>query len=437
MRVYILLLFLIVIVSCDTGNTIDAPSESYFVKFYGEDGDHQGVDFVVNGDGSFVLVGNERVLGAPLSQQIFVVKVDGQGMILKQGSFGLAGDDFVKDIELTPDGNIIIAAENQKNVNDKDVYLITLSQDLSLLNSKQVGLKKMDGQESDEEVNSVTIIQNGYIVSGSTTAVSTTKQNDIRDALHLRFNNTLSLVDDKSGLWKHTSGLDNSEDVLIKMFEVNPFTYYGFGYTNTQRGTVLDYKYWAFSLGASGLPTNNGSDLLDVIGDPIQDEKLSNVIESPLQSGEGFVLSGVKRNSAGESHSFIVKLQKSIFASGDVLEKSPTNLGDFSNVANANERMVNQTRMLPLAGGGFLLLTNSNSVSNDNLNISLTKLDNNFSVTTQIPIFFGGAGDDFNGAIKELSDGKIVIVGTMTLGGVSGQTKMVFMKLNSNGRLQE
>ena len=358
-------------------------------------------------------------------------------MILKQGSFGLAGDDFVKDIELTPDGNIIIAAENQKNVNDKDVYLITLSQDLSLLNSKQVGLKKMDGQESDEEVNSVTIIQNGYIVSGSTTAVSTTKQNDIRDALHLRFNNTLSLVDDKSGLWKHTSGLDNSEDVLIKMFEVNPFTYYGFGYTNTQRGTVLDYKYWAFSLGASGLPTNNGSDLLDVIGDPIQDEKLSNVIESPLQSGEGFVLSGVKRNSAGESHSFIVKLQKSIFASGDVLEKSPTNLGDFSNVANANERMVNQTRMLPLAGGGFLLLTNSNSVSYDNLNISLTKLDNNFSVTTQIPIFFGGAGDDFNGAIKELSDGKIVIVGTMTLGGVSGQTKMVFMKLNSNGRLQE
>ena len=444
MRGYILLLFFILLISCDTENRFDPPAESYFVKFYGEDGDHEGVDFVANTDGSFVLLGNERVPGDPLGQQIFVVKVDAQGLVIgEKKSFGLAGDEFAKDIELTPDGNIIIAAETQKGSNDKDVYIITVSQDLSLLNSKQVGLKTFDNQESNEEVNSISIIQSGYIVSGSTTAIDTTKSakpNNTKDALHLRFSNTLSLIDPTTGLWKNSTGIDDSEDVLVKVIEINSSKYYAFGYTNTIRNSNRDYKYWAFSLGATGDPTNNGTDLLDGIGSSTEDEKLSSVIESPLQSGEGFVLSGVKNNAGGASQSFIVKLQKNLFASGEdnvLAEESPTDLGNLNNIDNVKEAVVKRTRMVALSQGGYLLLTNTKSLSSDDLDISLTKLSNTFVELWQVPVLFGGVGDDFTGTIQELPDGRIMIIGTMTLGGVSGQTKMVFMKLNSQGRLIE
>jgi hypothetical protein len=440
MRYYIHLFLLVIIISCDSENKFEAPAESHFVKFYGEDGNHEGVDFVVNTDGSYILLGNERVAGASLRQQIFLVKVDALGTVVWQKTFGLSGDEFAKDIELTADGRIIIAAESEKGLNDRDVYLKTISQDGAPLDSVRIGLKTIDNQEADEEVNSISIIQDGFIVSGATTAVKTLKSakpNDTKDALHLRFSSALDLIDENTGLWSYTTELDDSEDVLVKIYEINSSQYYGFGYTNTVRNSNRDYKYWSFSLGATGDPNNNGTDLLDVIGSPVEDEILSGIIESPIQSGEGFILSGVKTKSSGESQSFIVKLQKTLFVPGEdnvLAEEGPTDLG---NLDNLSRDVVNQSRMTALSQGGFLLLSNSKLLSNDKLNISLIKLSNTFLKVWQVPLFFGGAGDDFAGTVTELPDGKIVIIGTMTLGGITGQTKMVLMKLNSSGRLQD
>lgn len=444
MRYTIHLFLLVIIVSCDTENKFQAPAESHFIKFYGEDGNHEGVDFVVNTDGSYILLGNEQVDGGSLGQQIYLVKVDALGTVVWYKTFGLAGDEFGKDIELTADGRIIVAAESQKGLNDKDVYLKTLSQDGTPLDSVRIGLKTIDNQESDEEVNSISIIQDGFIVSGSTTAVKTLKSakpNDTRDALHLRFTSTLDLIDESTGLWSYTTELDDSEDVLVKMYEINSSRYYGFGYTNTVRNSNRDYKYWTFSLGITGVPNNNGTDLLDVIGSSVEDEILNGVIESPIQSGEGFILSGVKTKSSGESQSFIVKLQKTLFLPGEdnvLAEEAPTDLGNLNNnLDNFNREVVNRSRMAILSQGGLLLLTNSKLLSNDKLNISLIKLSNTFLKVWQVPLFFGGAGDDFAGTVTELPDGKIVIIGTMTLGGVTGQTKMVLMKLNSEGKLND
>ena len=81
-------------------------------------------------------------------------------------------------------------------------------------------------------------------------------------------------------------------------------------------------------------------------------------------------------------------------------------------------------------------MTNSRTATNDENDISLIKLSNTLLKEWQAPIFFGGVGDDFAGSVMELPDGKILVIGTMTLGGeLKGQTKMVLIKLNSNGRL--
>jgi len=437
MRYYSLLLLVVFLLSCDSENGNESSTENYFVKFYGEDGNHEGVDFVANSDGSFILLGNQKVVGDPLGQQIFVVKVDASGMVINQASFGQAGNDFARDIELTPDGNIIIAAETQKGPDDKDVYLLVVSQDLNtVLKSKQVGLKKTDGQEADEEVNSITLVQGGYIVSGSTTAVKIlNKPNDTKDVLHLRFTTALDLVD--TGQWTYTQTNDDSEDVLVKMFEINSSTYYGFGYTNkpVDINSSRDFKYWIFRTGATGVPSGD-EDLLGILGSSSEDEKLSDVIVNPLQAGDGYVLSGVKTSASGESQPFIVKLPKNPFATGDVVQKSipSARQGNVENFLDVDQEVVKRTRMIALSQGGYLLLNNSKTAAGDDLNISLLKLSNSFVEEWQVPVYFGGAGNDFNGSINELADGKIIVMGTMTLGGITGQTKMVLMKLNPEGR---
>jgi len=441
MRYYIHLFLLVIIISCDTENKFAAPAESHFVKFYGEDGNHEGVDFVANTDGSFIVLGNARVDGSALGQQIYLVKVDALGTVLWQKTFGMSGDEFGKDIELTADGRIIVAAESEKGLNERDVYLITISQEGAPLDSVRVGLKTIDNQEADEEVNSISIIQDGFIVSGATTSVKTLKSakpNDIKDALHLRFTSALDLINESTGLWSYTTELDDSEDVLVRMLEINSSTYYGFGYTNTIRNSNRDYKYWVFRLGSAGDPTDNGTELLDIVGNPLTDEKLGDIIISSNSAGEvEFVLNGIKTTSSDANQSFIIKLQKNPFRPpslpSDVVFnpviaiETPTDLG---------QDVGGNTRIARLSSGGFLLLSNSTVLSNDK-NISLIKLSNTLLKEWQVPVFFGGVGDDFAGTVAELPDGRIMIVGTMTLGTLPGQTKMVLMKLNSGGRLQD
>jgi hypothetical protein len=101
--------------ACDTDNTITDPTDKYFVKFYGGDGDHDGVDLVSLNDGSFILVGNAKVPGSLLGRQIYIVKVSTTGMVIWEKTIGSTGDDSAKDIELTPDGRIVIAGETWKS----------------------------------------------------------------------------------------------------------------------------------------------------------------------------------------------------------------------------------------------------------------------------------------------------------------------------------
>jgi hypothetical protein len=429
--------------ACDTDNTITDPTDKYFVKFYGGDGDHDGVDLVSLNDGSFILVGNAKVPGSLLGRQIYIVKVSTTGMVIWEKTIGSTGDDSAKDIELTPDGRIVIAGETWKSAQERDVYVKTLTTEGLPLDSVRIGLKTTSNEEGDEEVHSITLITDGFIVSGSTTAVKTLKSdkpNDVRDGLHLRFTNSLQLVDPLSGQWSNTSGLDDSDDVIVKIIQEGPSLYYGFGYTNTIRNNSRDYKYWAFSLGATGLPSNNGIDLLDRIGSTGKNEFLCNVIESPVQAGEGFVLSGLARAINNDSdQAFIVKLQKTLFVPGDdnvLAEQTPIDLG--SRVVGLDNALFAATSMCSLSQGGYLLLSNSNAVSNQAQNISLIKLSNTFLKVWQVPLFFGGVGNDFAGSVFELPDQKIVIIGTMTLGSdIGGQKKMVLIKLNTEGRLSE
>jgi hypothetical protein len=113
-----------------------------------------------------------------------------------------------------------------------------------------------------------------------------------------------------------------------------------------------------------------------------------------------------------------------------IFQKYPINLG--VNVAKNLENV-----SLSILDSRMFLLTATN-YQTDNPDIMLVKLNSNMEVEWG-PLIFGGEGDDFAGSVSELPDGKILLMGTMTLGGnnVEGQKKMVLIKLNPEGKLTE
>jgi hypothetical protein len=439
MRVSCILIGLVVFAfACDTERNFAIPDENYFVKFYGEEGDQEGVDFIVNTDGSVVMVGNTFRPG--VLQQIYVVKVDPNGQVLWQRRIGLPDkNDIARDVELHPDGRLVIVGETEMGADNKDVYLITISQDGSALDSIRIGLQTNGGIQTNEDVSSVTIINNGFIVAGASTldtngnlGTSTT-----RDAMHLRFDNSLTRI---FATWTEITGEKSSlgnvaDDIATKVIEVVPNSvYYIFGSTNSplQQGDndgVFDYDYWVFQVGNSGVP----SSLSLTFGDPTSDEILSHVENSPNQFEPGYILGGITRRNTGVTQSYLVKVSKTndLATTSALFNAAPTDLG--------NNVQSSKVRTYKLTDGTFLLLADDFNLANFGSSISVIKLSSLFSREWPTPLIFGGEGDDFSGSVAELPDGRILISGTMTIGGGNdkGQKKMVLMKLNPAGKLTE
>jgi hypothetical protein len=415
--------------SCDSTSTLKSPEESYFLKYFGNEGSQEGVDFVENTDGSFILLGNSTKPSG--SRQIYIAKADAKGKVIWERTYGGLLDDEAKDIELLADGNLIVVGNTEltgisPNPNQRDVMILRISQDGVKLDSVLQGLTYA-GAPNDDNANSISIISNGYIVAGSTSKNPLPTTSDVSDFMFMRFRADLSFVKDTDPeAWNSTpvNGF-KGEDVAVKVVQLNANTFHLMGYTNadpTLNNGIADYNYYVAALSDKGI-ISSAAHFLGAAAP--NDEKLTDVSITPAASGAGYLLSGSAQN-ATDGNVYLVKLtQQLTFTSSDI---------SFQNT-------------MALAPGKFLLQKSLNSSSPTNgyfvtseqvdgstTNIILSKRDNRGNEVFQK--IFGGAGNDFAGPVKELPDGQIAMIGTMTLGGVvDGQRKIVFMKLNAQGRL--
>ena len=114
------------------------------------------------------------------------------------------------------------------------------------------------------------------------------------------------------------------------------------------------------------------------------------------------------------------------------INQQPINLGKSSN----------QYATAYSATSHNFILANTYNTTTSKSDILLMKVDNALvplwgNAATKEPNFvsFGGDGDDTAGAVAELPDGRIMVLGTMQLGNPPAQFKIVLMKLNANGAL--
>ncbi len=433
MRYLKILIVVSLFFSCETG-TETAPNESYFLKYFGNEGNQTGIDFVVNADGTFVILGNSRTKTKTTEdQQIYVAKIDGKGKLIWEKTFGGKFDEEAKDIELLPDGNMIVLANSANNAftddigRDRDVLLLRIRQDGTKIDSIKQGLttaaNNVGGAPTDENACSVTVISDGYIVAGSSSIVPQTAI-DKYNFMNIRFRNDLSWVTDASGLWKSEPAFffNSGESKTVKVLQSNA-SFYGLGFTNENVNRPIPQLTADFDFCIYGLGPDGGSLGRIFLGSALYNEKLTSVSTLPIQLGSGYLLTGSRQN-ATEGDVYLVKLEPGIIFPPSLQIEKPLGIS-LGKVAF--QSAYNYSTSLNY-------YVTSEKLNGTTTDIYLSKLDNRGSkIFEQV---FGGIGDDLAGSVAELPGGRIALIGTMTLGGViDGQKKIVFMKLNPEGRL--
>ncbi len=413
----------LIITACDTKRDFPDPAQNYFLKYYGKEGNHEGVDFIVNADGSIILYGTSRVLVSEtsalkdLGKQLYLAKVDQYGQVVWEKIMGGTLDEIAKDIELTTDGNLVIVADVSITATNRDLILMTLTQEGNKIDSVTYGFQS----GVDDVAMSVTELQDGFMVTGKKANLPNVAS-DSYDALQVRFTKKLALV--SNWISSYSQG---TVDVAIKAIQSSANNYLIFGYTNG--GNANDpnktFNYWVYQLNSFGVPNAQNK-----IGSALDNELVGSLTISPLVLGEGYLLSGISINPTNNQNIYALKLDKNLsFTISDIQfeRKLDDDLGDVTD---------NRVFATPSLAGGFLLL--SNRIGADgSADIYLTKIDTRGQKLWASPVILGGEGNDFAGSVSELPDGHILVCGTMTVGGARGQQKVVLAKLNSSGRLSD
>jgi hypothetical protein len=410
MKAWVLCAGLALTVACDTSNSVDPVFKDYFIKYYGNDGDQEARDMVVNADGTVLILGNS--IRSSNNYRMYLVKADLEGNVLWEKFLG-ANQESGQDIEpiiAGPDaGHYLILSNVRKNEDD------SLAIRLTVVNTSGDSLKStyFNLLESQQGI-SVTPLSSGDVyVTGKTndlgsnsTSDSSLPIQDTEDGLSIRFDVNYTNADT-------TVIYGSGECAIIKIFEeAGNFIYTGYSNSVTP--------------GESGLPTNYENNFTigrfnfrpDVLA-PIRfigTSGLPELLKSSTNLPSGFYFSvGTQQVSTGSSKIYAAIFPKDLTGGSNIIEGT---------ISNENLEAVNVS---PSGGGGALIVGNEVTPGGRNIWIGRSGLDLgiDFSKT------FGGPNtDDTGAAVVQLGNGDILLLGTMEL---TNQKKIALIKLTSQG----
>jgi len=117
--------------TCDTKNNIDPVFKNYFIKYYGEDGNHEAKDFIINDDGTVIIVGTVTFGQTVLTKRVYIVKTDLEGNELWNKTLGSDFNEEAADIEPIvggPDaGNFLILSNFDKATDQTNIRLTVIN----------------------------------------------------------------------------------------------------------------------------------------------------------------------------------------------------------------------------------------------------------------------------------------------------------------------
>jgi hypothetical protein len=427
----LLLPILVFLFSCDTTNNLGVSDGSYFLKYFGDDGNQQGVDLEVDSEGNIYLLGSSETGSSDNPERdLILVKADSRGNLIWQKTFGTPKVDNARDLLITKENNIVVLANTAASFSaanvDSDVFIAVLDKEGELQRTKTFDF----GKGTNEIGYSISQTTDGFIVAGSTTFIEPkvisdgVLGTDITDGLQVRFFADLTLY---PSIWRQKNGTEFS-DVIVSIVQSEKGDFSLFGYSNKKLTTTsdLNYKYWVRNLNSNG-EAPRGELFIEGKGDNGQNAG-NLILDAVVQVSDGFLLAGQFNNNSTSTIyvskvSNLLTLNNSSWVSNLDLKIPLPSLNDpirnFAIASTPNEDFYVASNQLPTI---------------DNSNWLLTSFSRNGGKDWTNPVLFGGEYDDKIGAVKILGDGKILLVGTMAIGSRGKELKMTLVKVNSSGR---
>lgn len=404
-----------VVVSCDTKNSVEPLYKQYFIKYYGEDGDQEGADFVVNSDETVIILGTSTF---GQSKRIYLVKVDPEGNEIWKKTFGSLTNEIGMDIEpitAGPDaGNFVVMSNVSRGVDAFDIRL-------TIINTNGDSLKStLFNQLASQTGKTVTPISDGgYFIAGKTTD---TNPNDAANAnlpppnIDTEDLLVIRLKDDFTYIQSDVNRIGGSyEGSAVKIFQEGSLFYFA-GYADELRkDNPADNAYEHNILFRKFIDNPSGVATL-YSGSDSQHEIINAIAKSP--SG-AFMAVGFQRDPGGNKLLYVASVTNNF---GAVPYQ-----GAITDTGNQHEGIA----VAPSGESKFLVLTNEfNAVLNRD--IYLRKM--NITFNKEFEVRFGSPNnDDTASAVTELPNGDILVLGTMHL---TNQKKIALIKLNSAGKFE-
>ena len=405
---------------CDTESNLDPDYKNYYVRFFGDEGLQEGVDLIVNEDDqSVILLGTSTEPGSPNNKRIFLVKADWEGNLIWKRKLG-GPYDIAKDIERSNDGGFIILSESSEDVQLSEglgVKLIKVTPDGDKTDSTTFNSPSEGTNHPNDHPATVTPITDGYIVTGSTQYQTQWASDgpDVSDFMTILFTESLDL---DPGFDRYLSKSDN--DHGFKTVEIGQ-TFYTFSSSQyLPQPEYSGYNFLCYSTTRVGIP---GNEFLIGKGQS-GDEILSSICPSFTS---GYFMAGTHSSGTNVSNIYI----GFSIEDGDIL-KEVSETGKIITIpqSSGHKIVTNSVCQAKADPQGYLILGTEGEVGARNL--WLCKVSDIGDKVYWSSIFGSGdRNDDRAGAVAELPDGRILVVGTVNLG--VNNLKMSLFKLNSRG----
>jgi len=187
-------------------------------------------------DGGFIIAG-ETYSFSVVDSDVWVVKIDVNGVIQWEKTYGGNGYDLARSIQETSDGGFIVAGESSSFSGDTDVWVLKLNTNGTVQWQNRYGGTGVDKAYSIKQTS-----DNGYIVVGETNSSGVAGGVDV---WVMKLNANGSIV------WQKAYG-GSKDDVAYSVQQTSDSGYIVVGKTNSFSAGG-DVDFWLLKLDANGI----------------------------------------------------------------------------------------------------------------------------------------------------------------------------------------
>jgi len=373
---------------------LNSKGEVQWQKTFGGEGSDEANSIQQTTDGGYIVAGWTESFGFG-GQDVYILKLNSNGELEWQKTFGGKYDDGAESIQHTADGGYIIAGWTKSFGSGlENVYILKL-------NSKgQLEWQKTFGRGDSDEANSIQqTTDGGYIVAGWTKS-SDSGEGDVY---------ILKLNSKGEVQWQKTFGGKYDDDVANLIQQTADGGYIVAGWTKSFGSGWKDV--YILKLNSKG-----EKEWQKMFGGEYDDE--ANSIQQTTDGG--YIVAGwTKSFGSGGADAYILKFN----SKGEIgWEKTFGGKGDDE--ANS----IQQT-----TDGGYIVAGWTGSFGSGGYDVYILKLNSKGEVEWQKT--FGGEDYDVANSIHQTTDGGYIVAGWTSSFG-SGEADVYILKLNSKGEME-